>query len=153
LGIQRELGAKMARAVDGVWAEGYHLLAGHDLNYPDLDDTVRPRLNPNLLVIQAYETRGNSWYKALQTSIKRQHANRYSYFVAYTLSNSERDTEDFRFVPQEQRDYAADRGPGAKRFPPPSRGKHDGRTAICFACDRCGYGENGSPPQHHYGSR
>jgi hypothetical protein len=63
-------------------------------------------------VIQAYETRANSWYSGLQASIKRAHANGYSYYVGYTLSSSERDTEDFRFLPQDQRDYAGDRGPG-----------------------------------------
>jgi hypothetical protein len=113
LGVQRELGARTVITVDGVWARGWHLLAGHDLNYPDLTDPVlRPRPNPNYVVIQAYETRGNSWYKGLQAALKRQYANGYSYFIAYTLSNSERDTEDFRFAPQDQRDYAADRGPG-----------------------------------------
>jgi TonB dependent receptor-like, beta-barrel len=130
LGIQHELGANTVLALDGVWAEGYHLLAGHDLNYPDLNDPLRPRPNPNSLVIQAYETRGNSWYTGLQASLKRLHANRYSYFVAYTLSSSERDTEDFRFAPQDQRDYAADRGPGRKRFPSAARREHDGRPAI-----------------------
>lgn len=40
------------------------------------------------------------------------HASGYSYYVAYTLSSSERDTEDFRFFPQDQRNYAGDRGPG-----------------------------------------
>jgi hypothetical protein len=36
---------------------------------------------------------------------------RYSLSVAYTLSSTERDTEDSNFVPQDQRNYAADRGP------------------------------------------
>jgi hypothetical protein len=55
-------------------------------------------------------TRGT---QGLQASVRRQHSNRHSYYVAYTLSTSERDTEDFRFMPQDQRNYAADRGPGA----------------------------------------
>jgi hypothetical protein len=113
VGIQRELGAKTVLAVDGVWARGWHLLEGHDLNYPDLNAPGRPRPDPNFLVITAYETRGNSWYSGLQASLRRQPSHRYSYYVAYTLSTSERDTEDFRFMPQDQRDYAGDRGPGA----------------------------------------
>ncbi len=114
LGGQRVLGSKTVLTVDGVWARGWLLLAGHDLNYPDLSDPVlRPRPDPNFVVIQAYETRGSSWYRGLQAALKRQHANGHSYFISYTLSSSERDTEDFRFAPQDQRDYAADRGPGA----------------------------------------
>lgn len=113
VGVQRNLGARTLLTVDGVWARGWHLLAGHDLNYPDLTDPLRRRPNPDFVVIQAYETRGNSWYSALQAAVMRKYANRFSYYVGYTLSSSERDTEDFRFAPQDQRDYAADRGPGA----------------------------------------
>jgi len=113
VGIQQQLGAKTVMSVDAVWARGWHLLEAHDVNYPDLTDARRPRPNSGYLVITAYETRGNSWYSGLQASLRRQHANRYSYYVAYTLSKSERDTEDYRFVPQDQRDFAADRGPGA----------------------------------------
>jgi hypothetical protein len=111
-GIQRELVSRTLLTVDGVWARGWHLLAAHDLNYPDLTDPKRPRPNPTFSTITAYETRGNSWYTGLQASVRRQDANGYAYYLAYTLSSSERDTEDFRFFPQDQRDYAADRGPG-----------------------------------------
>lgn len=113
LGLQREFGTGMVLSVDGVWARGWHLLAAHDLNYPNLDDPTRRRPDPRFQAITAYETRGNSWYSGLQTAFRCQYASRYSCYVAYTLSSSERDTEDFRFVPQDQRDYAADRGPGA----------------------------------------
>jgi len=113
VGIQQQLGTKTVLGVDGVWARGRHLLEAHDQNYPDLNAPNLPRPDPNYLIITAYETRGNSWYSGLQASLRRQHANRYSYYVAYTLSKSERDTEDFRFMPQDQRDFAADRGPGA----------------------------------------
>src|SRR4030095_9718369 len=113
VGIQQQLGAKTALGVDGVWARGWHLLEAHDVNYPDPSAPGWPRPDPTKLIVTAYETRGNSWYSGLQASLRRQHANRYSYYVAYTLSKSERDTEDFRFMPQDQRDFAADRGPGA----------------------------------------
>src|SRR4029078_2194618 len=85
----------------------------HDQNYPNLNVPGLSRPDPNYQIITAYETRGNSWYSGLEPSRGRQHANGYSYYVAYTVSKSERDTEDFRFMPQDQRDFAADRGPGA----------------------------------------
>jgi carboxypeptidase family protein/TonB-dependent receptor-like protein len=113
VGIQQQFGAKTVLAVDGIWARGWHLLEAHDQNYPNLNVPGLPRPDPNYQIITAYETRGNSWYSGLQASLRRQHANRYSYYVAYTVSKSERDTEDFRFMPQDQRDFAADRGPGA----------------------------------------
>ena len=112
VGVQRELGPRTVITLDGVWARGWHLLAGHDLNYPELTDPSRRRPDPSFAAITSYETRGNSWYKGLQASVKRLHANGFSYFVGYTLSSSERDTEDFRFFPQDQRNYAGDRGPG-----------------------------------------
>jgi hypothetical protein len=58
VGIQQQLGGKMVLAVDGVWARGWHLLEGHDVNYPDLNAPSHPRPDPNYLVITAYETRG-----------------------------------------------------------------------------------------------
>ena len=112
LGIQRELGARTVVTIDGVRARGWHLLAARDLNYPDLNDPGRRRPDPEFQVIRAYETRGNSWYSAVQASLRRQPAAGFSYYVAYTVARTERDTEDFRFMPQDQRDYAADRGPG-----------------------------------------
>ena len=53
VGVQRELGARTVVAVDGVWARGWHLLAAHDLNYPDLNDPGRRRPDPNFQVIRA----------------------------------------------------------------------------------------------------
>src|SRR5262249_46248162 len=36
---------------------------------------------------------------------------RYSFSIAYTMSSSQRDTEDSDFMPQDQRDFAAERAP------------------------------------------
>src|SRR6185295_12407360 len=104
VGIEHEFAGRTVLSVDGVWARGWHLLEAHDVNYPDLDAPGLPRPDRNYAVITAYETRGNSWYSGLQASLSRRHAQRYSYSVAYTLSTSVRDTEDFRFMPQDQRD-------------------------------------------------
>jgi hypothetical protein len=59
------------------------------------------------------ETRGHSWYNGLQVGVRKQYAHRYSSTVAYTFSRSEDDTDGASFFPQDQRDYVADRGPGA----------------------------------------
>ena len=111
MGVQRELGP---RTVDPGWCLGPRpASAGRSrsqLSRPDRSEpaTARPELRGD----HGLRDAGNSWYKGLQASVKRQHANNFSYYVAYTLSSSERDTEDFRFFPQDQRNYAGDRGPG-----------------------------------------
>ena len=43
------------------------------------------------------------WYRALLIGVQQRHTRRYSLSAAYTLSSTERDTEDFNFVPQDQR--------------------------------------------------
>ena len=49
----------------------------------------------------------------LQVGLQKRYSARHSYSVSYTLSRSERDTEDFDFLAQDQRNYAAERGPSA----------------------------------------
>jgi hypothetical protein len=109
----RHLRGQLALTVDGVWSRGHNLLRTRDMNYPDLDDPARRRPDPTFQAITTRETKGNSWYKALQAGVQKRHASGYSYAVAYTLSDSDRDTEDWEFVPQDQRDYAAERGPSS----------------------------------------
>jgi hypothetical protein len=94
-----------------VWARGHNLLRTRDLNYPDLDDPLRRRPDPSVQEIRVRETAGRSWYRALQAGIQKQPSNHHSYAIAYTLSRSDRDTEDFDFRAQDQRNYAAERGP------------------------------------------
>src|SRR5262249_22518779 len=72
---------------------------------------IRPRPNPDFGQITTVDTTGHSWYRGLQTGLLRAPSRGIGYSVAYTLSVSERDTEDSDFVPQDQRDYGADRGP------------------------------------------
>src|SRR5262249_3640829 len=100
VGLQRQLGAGLAVTVDGVWAFGHQLFVTHDLNYPDLTDPARPRPNPNVFQILAVETRGHSWYNALQVGLEQRPTSRYSFSIAYTMSSSQRDTEDSDFMPQ-----------------------------------------------------
>jgi hypothetical protein len=98
---------------DAVWARGRNLIRTRDGNYPNLDDPLRGRPDPNFQEITVRETEGRSLYRALQIGVQKRHSRRHSYAVAYTLSRSERDTEDWDFVPQDQRVYAADWGPSS----------------------------------------
>jgi hypothetical protein len=113
VGLQRALTAATVVTADFVHARGRDLPVTHDLNYPDLNDPNRRRLDPSFQRVAAIESRGNSWYRGLQVGFEKRHLRGYSYTVAYTLSTSERDTEDFSFVPQDQRNFAAERGPAA----------------------------------------
>jgi hypothetical protein len=96
-----------------VWARGRHLLRSFDLNYPDLDNPSRPRPDPTLQRVLVREAKGHSWYRGLQVGLQKRYSARHSYSVSYTLSRSERDTEDWEFLAQDQRNYAAERGPSA----------------------------------------
>jgi hypothetical protein len=113
MGLQRQLGTGLAATVDGVWARGHQLFVTHDLNYPDLTNPAFPRPNPNFFQILAVETRGHSWYKALQVGLEQRPLSRYGFSIAYTLSSSQRDTEDSDFKPEDQRDFAAERAPSS----------------------------------------
>jgi len=109
LGVQRVLSHALTLSADAVAARGHDLLVTHDLNYPDPVSHVRP--NAALQRITAVESRGNSWYRALQIGAERPYAHRYSYTLAYTWSSSLRDTEDASFIPQDQNNFAGEKGP------------------------------------------
>jgi hypothetical protein len=116
IGFQRALGSTTSLSIDGVWARGRHLLVTRDLNYPDLDhphaDGSPPsRPDPNFGKISSVESTANSWYRGVQIGLLKSSSSGFGYSIAYTLSSSQRDTEDFDFVPQDQRDYGADRAP------------------------------------------
>ena len=98
---------------DLAWAQGYNLLRTRDLNYPDLDNPDRPRPDKDFARIRVRETEGHSWYRALLVGLEKRYGHRHSYGIAYTFSRSERDTEDWEFLPNDQRDYAAERGPAS----------------------------------------
>jgi hypothetical protein len=110
-GIRREIGSGIAVSADGVLGRGYHLFLTHDVNYPDPIDPQHPRPEPNFLQINEVQSRGHSWYNALLVGVDKRHSHGYSFTAAYTLSSSQRDTEDYTFVAQDQRNEAAERGP------------------------------------------
>lgn len=112
IGIRQMRGA-FAITIDGVWARGRHLLRSIDLNYPNLESPGRPRPDPAWQRILTRDSNGNSWYRGLQVGFRKRHAARHSYSVSYTLARTERDTEDFEFLAQDQRNFAAERGPSS----------------------------------------
>jgi len=112
-GITHDWSSALVVAADVVEARGRHLLVTRDLNYPELDLPLSPRPEPTYQRITAVDSIGHSWYRALQIGAAGHAARVPSWSVAYTWSLSERDTEDFNFSPQDQRNPQAERGPAA----------------------------------------
>jgi hypothetical protein len=104
----RHMRGRLAITADAVWARGGNLLRTRNINLPD---SAGNRLDPSYLRINLRETEGHSWYKGLQVGIQKSHSRRHSFAIAYTLSDSQRDTEDWDFIAQDARDFAAERGP------------------------------------------
>ena len=65
LGLQKQLGSRMAVTVDAVRARGYLLPVGWDLNHADAAG-VRPNPDESLRQIIATQSLGQSWYTGLQ---------------------------------------------------------------------------------------
>lgn len=112
-GVQRQFGRTFSISADLVRARGFGLLRSSDANYPNLDDPGRARPNPSFQRITIVETKGNSWYTGLQVGIEKRLSQRHTYTVAYTLSETERNTEDFNFFPMDNRFYDQERGPAS----------------------------------------
>jgi hypothetical protein len=113
MGVQHALSGQTAVSMDAVWARGSRLLMTLDRNYPDLESSaaIPPRPDPRYQQINTLESIGHSRYRALQVGLEKRSGSLYGYTVAYTLSSSERDTEEPAFVPQDHRNPAADFGP------------------------------------------
>jgi hypothetical protein len=111
VGLQHDLFSQMALSIDAVWARGSRLLMRLDRNYPDLESPAAPRPDTRYQRINTLESIGHSRYRALQVGVEKRSDTLYGYTVAYTLSSSQRDTEDSTFVPQDHRNPAADFGP------------------------------------------
>jgi hypothetical protein len=111
VGVQRQIGQTLSVQADVVRARGKGLLRSVDANYPNLDDPDRRRPDPRFQRITVVETKGNSWYTGLQVGLEKRLSARHTYTLAYTLSETERDTEDFNFFPVDNRFYDAERGP------------------------------------------
>jgi hypothetical protein len=110
-GVQRQIGQTFSLSADVVRAKGSGLLRSTDANYPNLEDPARARPNPSFQRITIVETLGHSWYTGLQVGVEKRLSQRHTYTIAYTLSETERDTEDFNFFPVDNRFYDAERGP------------------------------------------
>jgi hypothetical protein len=109
----RQMRGLFALTVDGVWARGRELLRSIDLNYPALESPGRPRPDPAFQRILTRDSNGNSWYRGLQVGLRKRHSSRHSYAASYTWARAERDTEDWEFLAQDQRNFAAERGPAS----------------------------------------
>ena len=109
----RHAAGRVTLVADGVWARGRHLLRSIDANYPDLDNPNRPRPDTSFGRIIVRESKGHSWYRALQLGVETQPLRGHMFSAAYTLASAERDTEDWDFLPYDQRNYGAERGPSA----------------------------------------
>ncbi len=108
LGFQREILKNLAITVDGVYTHGLGLMITTDQNYT-VNGSARqdPAFARKLMV----ESRGSSKFKALQLGLDKRFSNRYSFNLAYTFSDSKRDTEDFSFNPVDHRNIDGEWGP------------------------------------------
>jgi hypothetical protein len=113
VGVQHALFGQVALSIDAAWARGSRLLMTLDRNYPNLESpaAIPPRPDARYQQINTLESIGHSRYRALQVGVEKRSDSLYGYTVAYTLSSSERDTEDPAFAPQDHRNPAADFGP------------------------------------------
>jgi hypothetical protein len=106
-GVQQPFGS-FAVSIDGVWGRGRNLLETFDTNAPDASGR---RPDPRYQIVRVVESRGNSWYRGIEAGLTKRYSDGYSLSAAYTFSSAERDTEEFDFTPQDQRNPAAERGP------------------------------------------
>lgn len=108
VGFEREIAPDIAVSADGVFARGRNQLALIDVNYagPGV-----PRRDPDFTQINEIQAEGRMNYRALQLGLSKRFSDRYSLTMAYTLSDTKRDTDGHQFRPQDPRDLAAEYGP------------------------------------------
>ena len=107
LGARREIWSGVAVGVDAVRTYGYNLFNALDINAPLPGTGVRP--DPNYLRVVQYRTTGRSWTDALLVSLERRTGRGPQFNVSYTLSQAERNVEDFGFVPADSFNPGAER--------------------------------------------
>lgn len=107
-GVQRSFNG-LNISMDWVWARGRNLFETHDTNAPDANGR---RPDPQYQFVRRVESRGRSSYHALQVGMTKRLGGGRSASLAYTLSQSRRDTEDYDFTPQNQNDFSAELAPG-----------------------------------------
>src|SRR3954471_6963027 len=109
LGFQRELRPGLSVSADGVYSRGKYQFNNRDLNYPLIPGGPRP--DPTIGRIIQFGMEGNSWSTALLSSLQYRPQHGLGFGVAYTLSKSLRDVEDFQYFSQDELNPAADKGP------------------------------------------
>src|SRR5262245_65733886 len=70
----RQLRGPLSMTADLVWARGRNLMRLRDGNYPNLDDPLRARPDPNFQEITVRETDGRSSYRALLIGVQKPHS-------------------------------------------------------------------------------
>ena len=110
LGFQRELFRDLGLTVDAIYTKGHAQMVTLDANYT-VDGSARP--DPNFARKLQVQSLGRSEFKALQIGLDKRFSNRFAFGLAYTLSDSKRDTEDFNFNPVDHRDLDAEWGPSS----------------------------------------
>lgn len=110
LGVKRELLHDLALSVDFVQARGRNLLVRIDENY---SVGGSPRADSNFNQILTIESRGRSNYKAVQVGVEKRYSNKYAFGLAYTLSDSKRNTEGHQFSPVDGRRIEDEYGPSS----------------------------------------
>jgi outer membrane receptor for ferrienterochelin and colicin len=109
LGFQRELFRDVALSVDAVYTHGKAQLLSIDTNYT-INGIARP--DPNFGRKIMTQSIGESKYKALQVGLDKRFSRRYSFGLAYTLSETKRNVEDFNFTAVDHRNIDAEWGYG-----------------------------------------
>ncbi len=107
LGVKRELLPGLALSLDATRTRGHHLFNAVDVNAPDPVTGLRP--NPDYLRITQYQTTGRSWTDALLVGLERRAGDGLLFNVAYTLSRTIRDVQDFGSTPADPFNPAAER--------------------------------------------
>jgi len=110
LGFQRELFRDLALSMDAVYTKGNDLMMTLDTNY-SINGSPRP--DPTFTRKTQVQSRGTSKYKALQVGLDKRFSRRFAFGLAYTLSDSKRDTEDFNFTSVDNRNPDAEWGPSS----------------------------------------
>jgi hypothetical protein len=111
IGLKHQILWGMAVSADYVNTRGSNLYNAPDVNAPDPVTGLRP--DPSFLRITEYQSNGNSWYNGLLLGLERRSGRGPSFGLSYTLSKQTRDVEDFGFVPQNNYDRAAEKGPAS----------------------------------------
>ena len=108
----RHVRGPLSMTADAVWARGRNLLRLSDGNYPNLDDPLRARPDSNFQQITVRETEGRSSYRALLIGCEAAFAPLLIRCRLHAVARRARD-RNWDFVPQDQRDWAAEWGPSA----------------------------------------